>query len=98
MLRSLAIANFDLRLVTFPHGVADGFLAESDLTLLLKVLLALLLLVGAELGDVRVVALLNVIVDALEDWIFSKSFYSFFLDHTKSSICSSGSFAKVNST
>ena len=63
LLRSLSVTNFDLRFVTFPDGVTDGLLTERDLALLLKVLLALLLLTGAELGDVGVVTLLDVVVD-----------------------------------
>lgn len=63
LLWSLSVTNFDLRFVTFPDGVTDGLLTERDLALLLKVLLALLLLTGAELGDVGVVALLDVVVD-----------------------------------
>ena len=65
LLLSLAVAGLDLGPVTLPHRVPDGLLAEGDLTRLLEVLLALLLLGGAKLGDVCVVTLLNVPVFAL---------------------------------
>ena len=62
----LAIANLLYRFVTFPHSLVEGLLFEGDGASLLKVLLADLLLGRLELGDVGVVALLHVLVSALQ--------------------------------
>jgi hypothetical protein len=55
-------------------------LVERDLALLLEVLLANLLRRRRKLGDVRVVALLDVLVHALEDGLLLDALHLFFLD------------------
>ena len=69
LLRALAVAHLLDRAVALPHSLVEGLLLEGDLTLLLKVLLAHLLLGRGELGDIGVVALLHVLVRALKDRI-----------------------------
>ena len=69
LLRALAVAHLLHRLVALLHGLVEGLLLEGDLTGLLKVLLAHLLLGRGELGDVGVVALLHVLVGALKDGV-----------------------------
>ena len=64
-LGSLTIAELLNWLVTLLYSLIHGLLLESDLALLLKVLLADLLLGGAELCDISVVALLHQLVGAL---------------------------------
>merc|ERR1719264_1843470 len=67
LLGPLTVANLLCRPVALPHRLVEGLLLERDLARLLKVLLAHLLLAGLELGDVGVVALLGVLVGALQD-------------------------------
>jgi len=55
--------------VALPHCLVEGLLLEGDGTGLLKGLVAHLLLGGGELGDIGVVALLSVLVGALQDWV-----------------------------
>ena len=64
----LALAVTDLldRLVALPYGLIKGLLLEGDLAGLLKVLLANLLLGRFELGDVGVVALLDILVSTFQ--------------------------------
>ncbi len=64
------LANFPQRSDALLDAVSLSDLSKSDLALLLKVLLAHFLLSGRELGDVCVVALLHVLVRALQDGIF----------------------------
>ena len=56
-------------LVALLHRLIEGLLLEGDLTALLKVLLADLLLGRLELGHIGEVALLGVLVGALQDGI-----------------------------
>merc|ERR1719341_543778 len=70
LLGTLTVANLFCWPVTLPHCLVEGLLLERDLTGLLKVLLAHLLLARLELGDVGVVALLSVLVGALQDRLF----------------------------
>ena len=58
--RSLAIAHLLHRGVALSHGLIHWGLLEGDPALLLEVLLADFLLCWLELGDVGVVALLNI--------------------------------------
>ena len=73
LLGTLAVAHLVHRFVALLHGFIKGLLFESDGALLLEVLLADLLLAGLELGDVGVVALLRVLVCALQDGILLQS-------------------------
>ena len=98
LLRPLAITDLDLRPVALPHGVPDGLLAKGDLTRLFKVLLALLLLGGAELGDVGVVALLDIPVGALQHWLLRQALHRVLLDHAESPVCCPRRLAKVDTT
>ena len=66
LLRTLAITNLLYRFVTFLNCFINSLLFEGDGALLLKVLLADLLLGGFKLSDVGVVALLSVLVSALQ--------------------------------
>ncbi len=56
-------------LVALLHGLVEGLLLEGDLAALLKVLLADLLLRRLELGHVGEMALLGVLVGALQNGI-----------------------------
>jgi hypothetical protein len=64
-LLSFAIANLFGRLIALLHHLLKGLFLKGDLTVLLKVLLAHLLLGRSELGDIGEVALLNILVGAL---------------------------------
>merc|ERR1712203_118103 len=66
---TLTIAHFLCGSVTLSHCLIESLLLEGDLTGLLKVLLTDLLLTGFELGNICVVALLCVLVCALQDWL-----------------------------
>merc|ERR1719264_711536 len=67
LLGSLTVANLLNWLVALFHCLIVSLLLECDRALLLKVLLADFLLAGGELGDIGVVALLHVLVGALQD-------------------------------
>lgn len=64
---AVTVAPLDLRPQALPHRLADRLLGERDLALFLKVFLARLLLRRLEVGYVGVVALLHVLVSALQD-------------------------------
>ncbi len=66
-------------LVALLHGLIEGLLLEGDLAALLKVLLADLLLRGLELGHVGEVALLGVLVGALQNGILFERGHLFLL-------------------
>ena len=66
-------------LVALLHGLIEGLLLEGDLAALLKVLLADLLLRGLELGHVGEVALLGVLVGALQNGILLERGHLFLL-------------------
>ncbi len=66
-------------LVALLHGLIEGLLLEGDLAALLKILLADLLLRGLELGHVGEVALLRVLVRALQDGILLERGHLFLL-------------------
>ncbi len=66
---ALAIAVLDQRPVALLDILLDGLLLEGDLAGLLEVLLTDLLLSRGELGDVGVVALLHILVGALQDGV-----------------------------
>ena len=53
---------------------------EGDLTVLLEVLTAFLLLGGRELSDVGQVTLLYILVDTLQHWLLGQALYGFFLN------------------
>ena len=72
LLRSLAVANLFQRLVALLDGFINSLLLECNLTGLLEVFLAHLLLAGLELCDVCVVALLNIFVGALKDGVLGE--------------------------
>ena len=72
----MAITNLDKRLVALLHSLTGGLLLEGDLTALLKVLLTDLLLSRVENCDVGVVALLHVLVGALQDGILGQGLNS----------------------
>ena len=65
-LLALAVTDLLYRLVALPYGLVKGLLLEGDLAGLLEVLLANLLLGRFELGDVGVVALLDILVSTLQ--------------------------------
>merc|ERR1719234_679285 len=69
LFRTLTIAHFLCGSVALPHCLVEGLLLERDLTGLLKVLFTDLLLAGFELSNICVVALLCVLVRALQDWL-----------------------------
>jgi len=69
LFRTLTVAHFLCGFVTLSHCLIESLLLEGDLTGLLKVLLTHLLLTGFELGNICVVALLSVLVCALQDWL-----------------------------
>merc|ERR1719264_1239356 len=68
-LLSLTIAHLFRWPVALPHCLVEGLLLEGDGTGLLKGLVAHLLLGRGKLGDIGVVALLSVLVGALQDWV-----------------------------
>ena len=68
-------------LVALLGGLVEGLLLEGDLAGLLEVLLADLLLTGLELGDVGVVALLRVLVGALQDGLLLQGGHRLLLLH-----------------
>ena len=72
LLWTTSIADFFDWLVAFFDSLIECLLLESDLTSLLKVFLANLLLRSIKLCDVRVVTLLQVLVGALKDGVFLK--------------------------
>ena len=82
----------------YPDGVGDGLLAEGDLAVLLEGLGALLLLRGAELRDVGVVALLYLLVDALQHRLLGQRLDGVLLDDAESSIGGPRGLAEVNTT
>merc|ERR1719278_2515428 len=67
LLGTLPVAHLLNRLVALFHCLIVSLLLECNRALLFKVLLAHLLLAGGELGDIGVVALLHVLVGALQD-------------------------------
>ena len=69
LLGSLSVADLVQWPVAFLNSLVGGLLSEDDLAPLLKVLLANLLLGRLKGGDIGVVALLIVLVRALEDGI-----------------------------
>ena len=73
LLGSLAVTHLLHGSVALLHSLVEGFLFEGDGAGLLEVLLADLLLAGLELGDVGVVALLRVLVGALQDGLLLQS-------------------------
>merc|ERR1719367_1697447 len=64
---TLTIAHLFDWPVALPHCLVVCLLLERDLALLLEILLAHFLLAGLELGDIGVVALLSLLVGALQD-------------------------------
>jgi len=97
-LLALSIANLLLWPVALSDGLFAGLLLERDLALLLKVLLANLFLCGPEVGDICVMALLQVLVGAGEDGVLGDGLYTLLLDHAESSILSSGGSREVDTT
>ena len=81
LLGALTIADLLQRSVTFLDGLVEGLLLEGDGAELLEVLLADLLLGGGELGDVGVVALLGVLVGALQDGLLLQGGHGLLLVH-----------------
>ena len=67
LLGAAAVAELFDRLVAFLHSLVEGLLLEGDLTSFLEVFFAHFLLGRVELRDVGVVALLDVLVGALQD-------------------------------
>merc|ERR1712227_507502 len=67
LLRSLTIAHLLHWLVALLHCLVVSLLLECDAALLLKVLFANLFLAWCELSHIGVVALLHVLVGALQD-------------------------------
>jgi len=99
LLGAIPVTNFLDGLVAFLDGLIESLLLEGDLTGLLKVLLADLLLCRIELCDVGVVALFQVLVRTLKDWIFLKRGHLFILfDATKPGLGIWLAPGKVNAT
>merc|ERR1719264_2013927 len=78
-LLSLTIAHLFRWPVALPHCLVEGLLLEGDGTGFLKGLLAHLLLGRGKLGDISVVALLSVLVGALQDWLLLQGRHSLLL-------------------
>ena len=80
LLGSATVANLLDGLVAFLHGLVESLLLESDLARLFEVFFADFLLGSVELGQVGVVALLDVLVGALQDWVLlqRRNFLVFF--------------------
>jgi len=79
LLGTLTIANLLNGPVAFLHSLIESLLLEGDLTSLLEVLLANLLLGRRELCDIGVVTLLNILVGALKDGILLEGLDSLLL-------------------
>ena len=84
--RPLTVADLLDWAVALSDHLLHRLLLERDLALLLKVLLAELLLGGLEEGDVGVVALLHVLVVALQDRVLGKSLHTFFFHDAEPAI------------
>lgn len=94
----MTIADLLQRLVALFDSLGVGLLFEGDLTLLLKVLLANFFLSGFECGDISVVTLLFLFVNALKNRVLGNGFNSGFLGDTDLSILASGSLAEVDAS
>ena len=81
LLGTLAVTDLLYRFVTFLNGLVESFLFERDGTQFLEVLLADFLLTWFELRDVGVVALLGVLVRALQDGILLQTGHRLLLVH-----------------
>ena len=97
-MRALPVANLPLWSEAFSHGLRRSLCPERDLAALLKVLLALLLLLRVEHGDVGVVALLNTLVGALQDRILGQGLHRLLFDNTQSTVRLPGCLAEVDSS
>merc|ERR1719438_485386 len=82
LLRSLTIAHLLHWLVALLHFLVVSLLLECDAALLLKVLFANLFLAWCELSHVGVVALLHVLVGALQDGLLLKAGHGLLLLNT----------------
>jgi hypothetical protein len=69
LLRTLSIADLFNGLVALLNGLVESLLFEGNLTDLLKVLLTHFFLGSFKQGHIGVMALLNILVCALENWI-----------------------------
>merc|ERR1719244_68599 len=99
LLRSLTITHLLYRLVAFLPRLIHGFLLERDCTLLLKVFLANLLHGRFKLGDISVVALLCVLMGALQDGLLLQRGHCLLFVHAaQPSIRFSHTVGEVNST
>ncbi len=99
LLGTLAITNLLQRPVALSHSLFSSLLLEGNLTTLLKVLLADLLLGSLEGCDIGVVALLNVLVGALQDGVLLKGGHGLLPLHTaEASLGVSLTAREVNST
>jgi len=85
LLRALTIANLLEWPVAFLDGLIESLLLEGDLTSLLEVLLANLLLSRRELCDIGVVTLLNILVCAFKDGVLLDGLDGLFLLNTAES-------------
>ena len=81
-LLTLTVANLLSGLVALPHSLIEGLLLEGDGTRLLKGFFTDLLLCGGELSDIGVVALLGVLVCALQDRVLLDGGHCLLLVHT----------------
>merc|ERR1719264_1019786 len=98
LLCSLPVANLPLRSVALPHRLCCRLRPECDLAALLKVLLTLLFLLRVEHRYVGVVALLHVLVGALQDRILGQGLHRLLLDHTQSTVRLPRRLAEVDSS
>lgn len=98
LLRSLAITHLLYWPVALPNILLDRLLLKCDLTFLLVVLLASFLLCRTEICGVGVVALLHLLMPALQYRVLADCFHTGLLDHTHPSIRLPGGLAEVYPT
>merc|ERR1712123_104547 len=99
LLRTLTIAHLLNRFVAFLHRLIECLLLESDGALLLKVLFTNLLHGRFKLSNVSVVALLSVLVGALQDGLLLQGGDCLLLVHAaQSSIWICDAAAEVNAS
>ena len=87
LLLALSVAHLLCGSVALPHSLIEGLLLESDLTGLLKVLFANLLLTRGKLSDISVVTLFSVLVCTFKDGFLLQGCYLILLfDTTEASV------------
>lgn len=92
------ITNFFQWSVTLFNSFSYSLLFKGDLANLLEVLLARFFLCRFEICNISIVTFFNILMLALQDWIFGQSFHAFFLDNTQTTISSSCGLTEINTT